>query len=241
MKKKKSVQKTSAKVKPKIKALGSKDLPKAVSEAKFRRAIADFRKKEKKNTRERDKLNAERRRLPMMEVKNDYVFDTADGKKSLLDLFEGRRQLLLYHFMYHPKTDSFCKGCSFVGDQIPHLAHLHARNTSFTLCSQAPLKSIQRHEKKMEWDLPWVSSLKNSLNDDFGIDGNVHHELSVLIRDGEKIYRTYYTSNRGVEYLGTPWAFLDVTPWGRQELWEDSPNGWPQSNPYEWWNFHDEY
>lgn len=219
----------------------NKGLPKIVSEKEFRAAAEKFREKEKKNTRERDKLNAQRRRLPMMLMEENYIFDTAEGPKTLLDLFEGRRQLIVYHFMYHPKNDTFCSGCSFVADHIPHLAHVHARDTSLTFVSHAPLKSIRRHKKRLGWDTPWVSSWKNNFNEDLGINGDREHVLSVFIRDGKKIYRTYFTNQRGVEYLGTPFALLDVTPWGRQETWEDSPKGWPQSEPYVWWRFHDEY
>ncbi len=220
--------------------MSRKGLPKIVSEQNFKKAIKKFQKKEKKNTRERDKLNASRRRLPMMEMKS-YDFEAVDGKKTFLSLFDGRKQLIVYHFMYHPKTDTFCKGCSFVADHIPHLAHINARNTTLTLISHAPMKSIRRHKKRMEWDLPWVSSWSNSFNEDLGIDGNREHALSVFIRDGKKIYRTYFTGARGVEYLGTPWAFLDLTPWGRQEKWENSPRGVPQTEPYSWWKFHDQY
>jgi len=219
----------------------SKGLPKIVSEKKFRSAVEKFRTKEKQNTRERDRLSAKRRRLPMMEVRGDYLFEGPEGQRTLLDLFEGRRQLVVYHFMYHRKDDTFCKGCSFVGDQIPHLAHLHARGVSLVMTSHAPLKSIRRHKKRMGWDTPWYSGVKDSFNQDLGIDGDREHVLSVFIREGKKVYRTYYTGSRGVEYLGTPWAFLDITPWGRQEKWEDSPKGWPQTDMYTWWNFHDEY
>lgn len=218
-----------------------KALPKVVSEKEFKKSIKKFRIKEKKLTKANDKLSAQRRRLPMTEVKENYIFETADGKKSLLDLFEGRKQLIVYHFMYHPKTDTFCKGCSFVADHIPHLSHIHARNTSLTFVSHAPLKSIKRHKKRMQWVTPWVSSWKNDFNKDLEIDGNREHALSIFLRDGKKIYRTYFTGARGVEYLGTPWAFLDLTPWGRQEKWENSPKGWPQTEMYSWWNFHDEY
>lgn len=218
-----------------------KATPKIVSEKAFRSAVEKFRIKEKKNTRERDKLSAQRRRLPMTEVKENYLFQTEEGPKTLLDLFEGRQQLIVYHFMYHPKNDTFCKGCSFVGDQIPNLSHLRARDTSFTLISHAPMKSIRRHKKRMGWSHPWASGLDNRFNEDLGIDGNTEHALSVFLRDGKKIYRTYFTGGRGVEYLGTPWALLDVTPLGRQEKWEDSPAGWPQTDPYVWWRFHDEY
>jgi len=221
--------------------MANKNLPKVVSEKEFRKSIEAFRKKEKKSTRERDKLSAQRRRLPMVAIEENYKFDSPSGKVTLLDLFEGQRQLIVYHFMYHPKDDSFCTGCTFVGDHIPHLSHMKARETAFTFVSHAPLKSINRHKKRMEWDMPWVSSLNSTFNEDLKIDGNREHALSVFIRDGKKIYRTYYTGARGVEYLGTPFAFLDLTPWGRQEKWEDSPKGFPQTDPYQWWRKHDEY
>lgn len=221
--------------------MAGKAMPKVVSEKAFRSAVEKLRVKEKKNTRERDKVSALRRRLPMVEMKNDYVFEGPEGKKTLLDLFDGRKQLVVYHFMYHPKDDTFCKGCSFVADHIPHLSHVHTRNTSFVFTSHAPLKSIQRHKKRLKWTTPWYSGLKNSFNEDLGIDGDREHVLSVFIRDGKKIYRTYYTGARGVEYTGTPWAILDLTPYGRQEKWEKSPKGWPQTEMYSWWNFHDEY
>jgi hypothetical protein len=133
--------------------MASKSLPKVVSEKAFRTAVEKLRVKEKKNTRERDKVSALRRGLPMMEMKNEYVFEGPEGKKTLLDLFEGRKQLVVYHFMYHPKDDSFCTGCSFVADHIPHLAHLHARNTSFVFISHGPLKSIKRHKKRIEFEM----------------------------------------------------------------------------------------
>lgn len=221
--------------------MSGKGLPKVVSEKQFRAAVEKFRVKEKKNTRERDKLNAQRRRLPMAEINTKYVFETPQGPKTLLDLFEGRKQLIVYHFMYHPQKDTFCSGCSFVADHIPHLSHMNARNTSFVMTSHAPLKSMLRHKKRLGWDLPWVSALNNTFNEDLKIDGDREHALSVFLRDGKKIYRTYFTGGRGVEYLGTPWAFLDITPWGRQETWEDSPKGWPQTEPYSWWRFHDQY
>lgn len=221
--------------------MAKKALPKIVSEKAFRKAVETLRKKEKKNTRERDKVSALRRRLPMMEMKNEYIFEGPEGKKSLLDLFDGRDQLVVYHFMYHPKDDSFCRGCSFVADHIPNLAHVKARNTSFVFTSQAPLKSLMRHKKRLGWKMPFYSAAKNSFNEDLGIDGDKEHATSVFIRDGKKIYRTYYTGGRGVEYMGTPFAILDMTPYGRSEKWEDSPKGWPQTDMYVWWKYNDEY
>ena len=111
------------------------------------------------------------------------------------------------------------------------------------LVSRAPWKTLHRYKKRMEWDLPWLSSAGSEFNADFGVttDEGETFGLSVFVRDGRRIFRTYFTDGRGVEALGSVWSFLDLTPFGRQETWEDSPPGWPQSEPYEWWRRHDEY
>jgi predicted dithiol-disulfide oxidoreductase (DUF899 family) len=222
-------------------------LPKIVSQAEWLAAHKQLLAKEKKATRERDKLAAERRRMPMVKVDKEYEFEGPSGKASLLDLFEGRRQLILYHFMFAPGVNGWptagCPGCSMVADQIIPLAHLHARDTSFVLVSRAPLSNIQGYKKRMGWDLPWYSSAGSDFNDDFGVStpkGEIFG-LSVFLRDGENIYRSYFTNGRGVETLGPVFTLLDLTPYGRQEDWEDSPEGWPQTPPYQWWRRHDEY
>ena len=167
------------------------------------------------------------------------------------DLFEGRRQLLLYHFMFGPNQDVGCDGCSMFIDQIGHLAHLHARDTSFAIVSRAPIAKIEPYRKRMGWTIPWYSSFDTDFNVDFGVgpetpqpdvyqDGETFG-LSAFLRDGEGVFRTYFTTSRGVEALGSVWTLLDLTPLGRQEDWEDSPAGYPQSKPYEWWRRHDEY
>jgi predicted dithiol-disulfide oxidoreductase (DUF899 family) len=221
--------------------------PRVVSPLEWQAARENLLVKEKAATRARDVLAAERRRLPMVRIDKDYVFEGPDGKASLLDLFEGRRQLIVYHFMFAPAVEGWpaagCPGCSFFVDQIGHLTHLHARDTSFALISLAPLASIQRYRKRMAWTVPWFSSSGSDFNVDFGVttDAGETFGLSVFLRDGDSIFRTYFTSGRGVEALGSTWTFLDLTPLGRQEEWEDSPKGWPQSPPYEWWRRHDEY
>ena len=128
-------------------------------------------------------------------------------------------------------------------DQVTHLAHLHARDTSLALVSIAPLAKIEAYRKRMGWTLPWVSSSANDFNRDFGLTTRAGESfgLSVFLRDSDKVYRTYFTTGRGVEALGSVWTFLDLTPLGRQEDWEDSPDGWPQTRPYLWWRRHDEY
>ncbi len=227
-------------------------LPQVVSREKWLAAREALLIKEKAATRTRDALNAERRRLPMVRIEKDYVFDGPDGKASLLDLFEGRRQLILYHFMFEPgdpppgKSAPWtegCPGCSMVVDNMGHPAHLHARNTSLVLVSRAPLSKITPFKKRMGWILPWFSSFGSDFNYDFGVttDEGETFGLSVFLHDGDKIFQTYFTDGRGVEYLGGNWSFLDLTPYGRQENWEDSPVGCPQSAPFEWWKHHDRY
>jgi predicted dithiol-disulfide oxidoreductase (DUF899 family) len=224
-----------------------KALPRIVSDTEWRAARNKLLKKEKAQTRALDALAAERRRLPMVEIAKNYVFEGPKGKIRLIDLFDGRRQLILYHFMFAPGVDGWpkagCPGCSLVADQIPHLSHLHARNTSLVFVSRAPLTNIRRYQRRMGWTTPWFSSAGSDFNDDFGVstDTGETFGLSVFLREGKKVYRTYFTAGRGVETLGTPWTFLDVTPLGRQETWEDSPMGWPQTAPYQWWRRHDQY
>ena len=226
-----------------------KHLPRVVSGEEWRRAREALLIKEKELTDARDALAAERRRLPMVRIDRRYLFDGPDGEVSLLDLFEGRSQLLLYHFMFAPGVDGWpsagCPGCSMFTDNIGQFARVHlcARSVSFAVVSRAPIDNIETYRKRMSWSVRWVSSAKNSFNADFGLttEQGEGHGLSVFLRDGDDVYRTYFTSARGVEALGTSWSFLDVTPFGRQEAWEDSPEGWPQTPPYEWWRRHDEY
>jgi predicted dithiol-disulfide oxidoreductase (DUF899 family) len=227
------------------------DLPPIVSLAEWQAAREALLAKEKEATRARDALAAERRRLPRVRIDKDYVFEGPHGKTSLHDLFEGRRQLLLYHFMFGPNQEVGCDGCSMVLDQIGHLAHFHARGTSFAVVSRAPVAKIEAYRKRMGWTIPWVSSFESDFNIDFGVspptpqpdvyqDGETFGLSTFLRQDGD-IFRTYFTTGRGVEALGSVWSFLDLTPLGRQEEWEDSPAGYPQSKPYDWWRRHDEY
>jgi len=227
------------------------NLPTVVTAEEWQVARDVLLVKEKEATRARDVLAAERRRLPRVRIDHDYVFDRPAGKATLLDLFEGRGQLLLYHFMFGPNQEAGCDGCSMFVDQIGHLAHLHARDTSFALVSRAPIEKLEAYRKRMGWTIPWYSSFESDFNVDFGVGPETPQEgvyqdgesfgLSVFLRDGEDIYRTYFTTARGAEALGSVWTFLDLTPLGRQEEWEDSPEGYPQTKPYQWWRRHDEY
>jgi len=224
-------------------------MPRIVSADEWQKAHDALLAKEKDLTHARDALAAERRQLPMVEVEKNYVFDSGTGPVSLLELFEGRPQLLLYHFMFAPGVrgwpDAGCPGCSMFLDNIGQFTpvHLQARGISLAVVSRAPLANIQAYQKRMQWPQRWVSSAHNSFNVDFGmtVPEGEQHGLSVFLNKDGTIYRTYFTSQRGTEALGNVWGFLDATPYGRQENWEKSPPGWPQEAPYQWWRRHDEY
>jgi predicted dithiol-disulfide oxidoreductase (DUF899 family) len=204
--------------------------------------------KEKELTRARDALAAERRRMPWMAVEKDYRFEGPTGPASLPDLFEGRRQLIVYRFFYGTDITTYaeggsypqraCVGCSLVADQVAHLAHLNARDTTLAFVSRAPQPEIQGLKKRMGWDIPWYT-VTDGFDADFGVDE--WHGHNAFIRHGDQIYRTYFIDSRGDEALGSTWSYLDITALGRQEEWEDSPEGYPQTPPYRWWNYHDAY
>ena len=211
-----------------------------VSTQEWQAAHAAFLEKEKAFTRQRDALNTGRRQLPFTEISKAYKFQGPTGEVSLLDLFDGRKQLLIYHFMF---AQSPCTGCSMMVDNMGNTAHLHARDTSRVLVSLAPYAEIATFKERMGWDHPWYSSAGSDFNRDFNVtrDNGEMFGLSALIREGEKIYRSYFTTQRGAEYLGSNFTYLDLTPMGRQELWEESPEWVPKTPPYQWWKKHDEY
>ena len=217
--------------------------PPVVSAEEWRAAREAMLIKEKAHTRARDTLAAERRRMPWMTVEKDYVFEGPDGKMSLRDLFAGRRQLILYRAFFEPGVfgwpDHACRGCSLGADQVSNLIHLNQRDTTLAYASRAPQPDIARLKTRMGWErIPWYT-ITDSFDADFGVDE--WHGHNVFIRDGNRIYRTYFVDNRGDEAFGTVWSYLDLTPLGRQELWEDSPESYPQSPAYKWWNWHDNY
>ena len=217
--------------------------PPVVSPEEWHAARDAMLVKEKAHTRARDALAAERRRMPWMAVEKHYVFEGPNGKASLADLFDGRRQLILYRAFFEPGVfgwpDHACRGCSMGADQVSNLIHLNQRDTTLVYASRAPQPDIARLKARMGWEqIPWVT-ITDSFDADFGVDE--WHGHNVFIRDGEQIYRTYFVDNRGDEAFGTIWNYLDVTPLGRQEAWEDSPAGYPQTPSYKWWNWHDNY
>jgi len=234
--------------------------PAVVSQAEWLEQRKALLAKEKELTKHYDSVSAERRRLPMVMLEKEYHFDTADGKRSLTDLFEGQRQLIVYHFMFDPDWDQGCDGCTSFVDALGKLSSLADRNTTFVLVSRAPLAKIDAYKKLKGWDRTWVSSYGSDFNYDFHatLDSSVapiaynfcseaeliatghagqaepgeQHGLSVFFRWDGAVYHTYSTYARGVESLTDSYALLDVTPYGRQEDWEDSPTGWPQQPTY---------
>jgi predicted dithiol-disulfide oxidoreductase (DUF899 family) len=163
-------------------------------------------------------------------------------RQSIVDLFAGRRQLIVYRFFYEPGVASWpesgCRGRSFVADQVANLAHLNARDTTLAFVSRSPQLVIGRWKARMGWEIPWYT-----IADDFDVDFGVaeYHGTNAFIRDDGRIFRTYFVNNRGDEAMGSTWSYLDITALGRQEQWEDSPGGYPQTPPYRWWRLHDEY
>ena len=216
--------------------------PPIVSSEEWEAARQRLLVKEKELTRASDALAAERRRMPWLAVSKAYSFDTAQGKASLVDLFEGRRQLIVYRAFYEPGVKGWpehgCVGCSFLADQIANVAHLNARDTSLVFASRAPQPDLGRLKARMGWKIPWVT-LTDSFDADFGV--GEWHGTNAFIRDGNQVFRTYFINNRGDEQMGNTWNYLDITALGRQEEWEDSPEGYPQTAPYKWWKLHDQY
>src|SRR4030095_13996776 len=216
--------------------------PPIVSQQEWEAARQQLLVKEKALTRSRDALAAERRRMPWLAVEKKDEFDGAKGKVTLRDWFEGRPQLIVYRAFCEPGVfgwpEHACRGCSFVADQVAHLAHLNARDTTLAFASRAPQPDIERVKARMGWQMPWYT-ITDSFDKDFGVDE--WHGTNAFIHDGEKVFRTYFVNSRGDEPMGGTWSYLDITALGRQEEWEDSPEGYPKTKPYEWWRWHDEY
>ena len=230
-------------------------LPDVVTQEQWRKARVELLAEEKAMTRARDALNTKRRELPMVRVEKDYVFDGPDGKATLLDLFDDRRQLILQHFMFDPSWEDGCPSCSAGVDEISDglLDHLHTRDTTYAAVSRAPIDKIEDYKSRKGWTFPWYSSYGSDFNYDFhvtldatvapveynfrtwdelqatGMDwmGEGSSEqpgYSVFLRDGNDIFHTYSTFGRGTEAVGGSYYYLDLTPLGRQEEWEE-PKG----------------
>lgn len=231
-------------------------------------ARLELLQREKELTRLRDEVNAARRRLPMVEITKDYSFEGAQGKAGLVDLFDGRRQLLIYHAMFEPDADAACPACSFWLDNLGHLKHLYARDTSFAAVSRAPLDKLESYQRRMGWTFPWYSSYGSDFNYDFHvtIDASVtpvrynykdydrlvrenpdwadwsgeEMGVSAFLRQDSRVFHTYSCFQRGIDLLNSTYNWLDLTARGRQEDWEQPP-GRDDGPSMSWLRRHDEY
>jgi predicted dithiol-disulfide oxidoreductase (DUF899 family) len=214
---------------------------------------------EKELTRQYDRVNAERRRLPMVRIEKDYVFDGPSGKRGLKDLFDDRRQFVIYHFMFDPSWENGCPGCSGYANAIGDLGMLRDRDTTFAFVSRAPLAKLEAYRAKKGWSIPWYSSFGSDFNYDFHVTNDEkvapveynyrskaeleackvpnaiageEHGISVFFNIGDDVFHTYSAYARGTEALTDARALLDITPYGRQQDFEASPEGWPQRATY---------
>jgi predicted dithiol-disulfide oxidoreductase (DUF899 family) len=207
----------------------SSSLPPVVDRAAFQVELDALRLREKARTREGDAIAAARRRLPMVEVAADLTLVGSNGTLTLLDAFEGRRQLIAYYFMWRPghPAPGQCEGCTWCTTQVAELAYLHARDISYAVFCQGPYDESIRYHDFMDWDMPWYSAQPSLDALLVGRTIGVMH-LVCYVRDGDRVFETYWTNYRGVEVMDYSYALIDLTVYGRQEPWEDSPASWPQ-------------
>ncbi len=205
-------------------------LPAAVDRAAFQAELDALRIREKAHTRAGDAIAAARRRLPMVEVDARLALTGPSGPLTLLDAFEGRRQLIAYYFMWHeghPAAEQ-CEGCTWCASQVAELSYLHSRDITYAVFAQGPYGESRRYRDFMGWDMPWYSA-QDSLGRLLSPPrrpGMMH--LVCYLRDEDRVFETYWTTLRGVEEMDYSYALMDLTVYGRQEAWEDSPSGWPQ-------------
>jgi predicted dithiol-disulfide oxidoreductase (DUF899 family) len=209
--------------------MNDEPMPTAVDRVTFEAEIDALRTREKAHIREGDAIAAARRRLPMVEVDATLELIGPDGPLTLLDAFEGRRQLVVYYFMWHaghPAPEQ-CEGCTWVTTQVQELSYLHSRDITYAVFAQGPYEESIRYHDFMDWDVPWYSALPSLDELLVGRSVGMMHIVCYL-RDGDRVFETYWTTRRGVEAMDYGYALMDLTVYGRQEPWEDSPAGWPQ-------------
>jgi predicted dithiol-disulfide oxidoreductase (DUF899 family) len=215
---------------------------------------------EKEMTKHYDRVNAQRRRLPMVKIDKEYVFEGPKGKSSLKDLFEGRQQLIVYHFMFDPAWEKGCPGCTSFVDALGDLSLLNKADTTFAVISRAPTAELEKYKAEKGWDINWLSSFGTDFNYDYHVTMDAKdaareynyrnkeeteaalghavkmegesHGLSVFFRVEDELFHTYSAFARGTESLTDAYRLLDVTPYGRQQEFENSPAGWPQKPTY---------
>jgi predicted dithiol-disulfide oxidoreductase (DUF899 family) len=210
-------------------SMDQQPLPDLVGRDSFQTELDALRAREKAHTREGDAIAASRRRLPMVEVNAAAALAGADGRLTLLEAFEGRRQLIAYFQMWHtgePAPEQ-CEGCTFFNGQVRELGYLHAQDVTYATFCQGPYEESNRYREFMGWEVPWYS-VEDSAEE--LLAGRTVNKFFLIFyaRDGERVFETYWTNGRGVEAMSPAHGLLDRTVYGRQETWEDSPEGWPQ-------------
>jgi len=216
--------------------------PRVVDRATFQDELDALRVREKAHTREGDAIAAARRRLPMVEVEATTPLVGPAGQVTLLDTFEGRSQLIAYYFMWHaghPAAEQ-CEGCTWCTTHVAELSYLHSRDITYAVFCQGPYGESSRYRDFMGWQMPWYSTQDSLDTLLVGRQKGLMH-LVCYVRDGDQVFETYWTNYRGVEAMDYSFALMDLTVYGRQEEWEDSPPGCPQTPAYAWWNWHDDY
>jgi predicted dithiol-disulfide oxidoreductase (DUF899 family) len=204
-------------------------MPTAVDRAAFEAEIDTLRTREKAHISESDAIAAARRRLAMVEVDATLELIGSDGPITLLDAFEGRKQLVAYYFMWHPghPAPEQCEGCTWVTTQVQELSYLHSRDITYAVFAQGPYEEGIRYREFMDWNMPWYSALPSLDTLLVGRHIGLMH-LVCYLREGDRVFETYWTTRRGVEAMDYSYALMDLTVYGRQEPWEDSPDGWPR-------------
>jgi predicted dithiol-disulfide oxidoreductase (DUF899 family) len=219
--------------------------PAIVDHTAWDAALATITEREEAVATAMNELAADRKRMPMVRVERDYRFEGPDGQRSLIELFDGRSQLILYRFYFeegvHGWPDAGCAGCSSFADGIPRLGLLHARDITFAMVSPAPQANLHRYAERMRWtEVPWYTICTERFSADFGVDE--WFGLNVFLRDGANVYRTYFLQHGPmVQKIGSVWSLFSLTPYGGQGEDEDVPEGWPQAPLSFWYRRHDEF
>jgi len=209
-------------------------LPPVVDATTWRHHLDELRVREKAATRELDSIAAQRRRLPMVKMP-DYSLVGEDGPVRLLDVFDGKHQLITYHHMWSPGEEWQCGGCTGFTSQFTRLQFLEPYDARFVIVTQGPIAEALAYRDKVGNKMTWYSTADSPFGADVDAPPGGGFAVNVFLRDGDNVYRTWHTSGRGTEQLSHTFALIDLLPWGRQEPWQDSPEGWPQSETYEGW------
>jgi len=209
-------------------------LPRVADADTWQRELDELRRREKAATRELDAIAAQRRRLPMVELP-DYTLVGEHGPVRLVDIFEGRRQLITYNHMWQPGAEWQCPGCTGWTSQFTRLEFLEPYDARFVLVSQGPIDELLAYRDKVGNRMEWYSTADSPFGADMGAPPNAGYALNVFLRDGDTVYRTWHTDGRGTEQLSHTFPLIDLLPYGRQESWQDSPDGWPKGNPGDGW------